>query len=187
MGASAAPTHASVSQRRSRGVSTPRRHISPNTNPMTPASMYALIAGGDGVVMMCSYCAAASAWRWSRSVHSLMLPRSRRLQDGSLAAARDTRAAVARSRAPGRSYVLLVWDVVGAGDAHGGVPPLGGDRRQRGGLVEDRQLLRAELEIGGREVVVELLQAAGADDGRRDAGLREHPRQRDLRHRHAAL
>ena len=57
IGASAAPTHASVTQRRSRGVSTPRRHISPNTKPITPASMYAPIAGGAGVVMMCSYCA----------------------------------------------------------------------------------------------------------------------------------
>ncbi len=39
IGDPAAPTQARVTQRRSRGVSTPRRHISPNTNPITPASM----------------------------------------------------------------------------------------------------------------------------------------------------
>jgi hypothetical protein len=37
--APAAPTQESVMNRRSRAVSTPRRHISPNTNPMTPVSM----------------------------------------------------------------------------------------------------------------------------------------------------
>ena len=156
IGASAAPTHASVIQRRSRGVSTPRRHISPNTNPITPASMYAPMAGGAGVVMMCSYCALASAWRSSRLVHSLTAaPRSDQ-------------------------------EIGRAGDAHGGIPPRRVDRRQCGGGVERGELLGREHEVGGGEVVVELLEAARADDRRRDAGLREHPRQRDLRHRHAA-
>ena len=40
---------------------------------------------------------------FNRTACSLMLPRSRRLHDGSLSADRDTRSAAGRSRAPGRS------------------------------------------------------------------------------------
>ena len=60
----------SVIHRRSLGGRTPRRHISPNTNPITPASMKAPFGSGLGAVMMCSYSALATAWRSSRVDHS---------------------------------------------------------------------------------------------------------------------
>src|SRR5262245_30207231 len=103
------------------------------------------MAGGAGVVMMCSYCAAASAWRWLRSLHSL-------------------------SVTPAPLGVGL-QEIGRAGDAHGGIPPRRVDRRQRGGNVERRELLRGQRQVGGREVVGELVDAAGADDGRRDPRL----------------
>src|SRR3954469_1093497 len=88
--APAAPTHVSVIHRRSRAVRTPRRHISPNTKPTTPASMKAPVGSGLGVVMMCSYSALATARRSSRVDHSdigeflssrrLLLAQSRMIQ-----------------------------------------------------------------------------------------------------------
>src|SRR5215213_8510107 len=68
----AAPTHVRVINRRSRGVRTPRRHISPKTYPITPDSMYAPLGSGLPVVMMCSYSALAAACRCARVVHSVM-------------------------------------------------------------------------------------------------------------------
>ena len=49
-----------------------------------------------------------------------------------------------------------------------------------------RDLVVGELEIEGRDGVVEVVRLGRADDGRGDDGVVQHPGQRDLRHRDAA-
>jgi hypothetical protein len=62
--------------------------------------------------------------------------------------------------------------------------PVRVDERRAAHLLEPVQLGVGELELGGREVVGELLVGARPDDQRHDAGAAQHPGERHLSGRH---
>jgi hypothetical protein len=64
--------------------------------------------------------------------------------------------------------------------------PVGIEERRRAHRLEAPELVVAELELRGGEVVGQLFVGARADDDRGDARTREQPRERDLRRRRAA-
>src|SRR4051794_27038 len=53
--------------------------------------------------------------------------------------------------------------------------------------VDPLRVVFGDLDVYGADVVLELLHRAGADDRAGNAGLVEHPRQRELRERTALL
>src|SRR5262245_22435918 len=55
------------------------------------------------------------------------------------------------------------------------------DRMRAIGLLQPLDVLAAQLDLEGRDGVVEMLHLAGADDRRRHAGPRQQPGERDLR------